>query len=225
MAKSFSQSKMGAKRFYCHRKGYKMTAKLHVVMLLVLASVLVGAGLSSVLLNGRAAFGGEMAIKPAHPGPVQDTIRTRRVELVDKKGKVRATFALGPDDSPSLNLYDEKGGPLVSLGVVSGPWPILKLQGLGGSAILLLVSSTGSPTMAMQDTKGKARGVFRLGPDGSPVLALQDKRGKSRVVMGRIAPQVTGGAEMTRPISSIVLFDEKEKVIWEAPSPGLQNTK
>ena len=51
------------------------------------------------------------------------------------------------------------------------------------------------------------------------IVSSIDKKGIARVVLGEISGSVGTGVAMTRPISSVVLFNEKEEIIWQAPSP------
>jgi hypothetical protein len=52
----------------------------------------------------------------------------------------------------------------------------------------------------------------------APMLLLKDETGTPRVVLGyaELGNRATGGVEQ-RPVSSLVLFDNQGKVIWQAP--------
>jgi hypothetical protein len=46
-----------------------------------------------------------------------DVMRTRRLEVVDEKGKVRATLAFEDGKAPALVLRDGQGAPMSSWGM------------------------------------------------------------------------------------------------------------
>jgi hypothetical protein len=69
---------------------------------------------------------------------------------------------------------------------------------------------------ALLDEAGKARAVLgMLGDDVA--LELSDKAGKLRAGLGNIDLHSPTGSTEHRAASSLVLFSEKEKVLWKAP--------
>ena len=110
----------------------------------------------------------------------------------------RVGLVLLQDDSPSLGFSDKDK----TFGVHLSPF------GLG-----------------FHDKNDKRRAALELDEDGSPKLALYDKNGTTRAELGSTSltitrPGVAGGkveTEEKRPESSLVLFDKKGKVIWNAP--------
>lgn len=91
------------------------------------------------------------------------------------------------------------------------------LKGKGGAQATLHTGAQGQPGLMLFDKKGKLRAMLRLLSDGSPLFGLQDKEGRPRVALGRITPEASSTPLPDRPVSSLVLFDGKENVIWQAP--------
>jgi len=57
-----------------------------------------------------------------------------------------------------------------------------------------------------------------MAEEGNPVLQLWDSNNQIRAVLGPtdlIIPETK--VEIKRPLSSLVLFNEKGNVVWEAP--------
>ena len=69
-----------------------------------------------------------------------------------------------------------------------------------------------------EEADRKTRAELSVGADGEPSLELSDRNGKTRAALGQTDLKVirTGSTEK-RPPASLVLFDEKGTVIWEAP--------
>jgi len=217
-----------------------------VMVVLVVGSGLAGGALTNMLVAARPVMAGEMdlgAQKKQLPPDLtrpRKFIRTEGVELTDRKGTVRARFGLAPDGAPALVFYDAQRGVSLTIGLNSSGNPDVSLQGKLGARVALNVSSDGNPVMVLKDKKGRTRSILglmadgspglvlsdksgkmrviiRLGPDGSPVVALQDEKEKARAILGSISPEFTESPLPKRPISSLVLFDQNEKVIWKTP--------
>ena len=117
----------------------------------------------------------------------------------DEKGRYRAGFSVGKG-TPALTMHDESG---------------LRLQ-IG----LMKLMSTGDewPTILLMDKKGVERVILALDIEGRPHLALKNAKGGNHVVLGSDAlKQTQTGVIEKRPLSSLVLFNEKGNVIWQAP--------
>jgi len=195
----------------------KMNRNQHgLVVILVILAALVGA-VSDRLFPDTSALASEIGMASKEGPPPNNIIRAQGLELTDKTGKVRAKFVLAPDGKPSLLLYDPKGSVSLSAAVGGDGNPVFGLRGKGGTNMTLAIRSDGSPVFAMRDKKGKLRCILRLAPDGSPVLGLQDENGIARAVLGSMSGKVADRVPSTRPVSSLVLFDENEKVVWQAP--------
>jgi len=164
-----------------------------LLMSVIVSSVLT-AVLTTSLLTGYDASAAEIKAKP-QVREYEKVIRVQRLEVVDSGGTVRATLGLQSHASPSLILYDEKG----------------KLRAM------LRLSEKGKPELDFLDEKGALRALLRLTPSDNPVVVLQDNKGKARAILGSISPGDAEGDLPTRPVSSLVLLDEKEKPIWRAP--------
>lgn len=124
------------------------------------------------------------------PPTVADVVRARLFEVVDAAGKASTVV------SPSyLSLYDAAGNLRMSLS-----------------------TDAGMPRLWLYDATPAVRVSLGLTARGSPSLEFRDKSGKSRAVLGSTSLETRRTAEATmRPESSLVLFDQDEKVIWKAP--------
>jgi len=206
---------------------------------LVVASGFVGGAVSGRLFSARAVYASEIKADPdRRPAPTM--LSSQHFRLTDQRGKTRAVLGMKPHGSVALEFYDKKGKARLGLGLhAQGMGQLLfhqpdgtvclglthtpegslgmVLQGKGGTNITLNVNREGSPGLIFVDNKGKARVILRLAPDGSPVLALQGGNGKSRAILGTITPEISRGPLPERPTSSLVLLDEKEQILWQAP--------
>ena len=91
-----------------------------------------------------------------------DTVRLKRLEVVDGDGNLRTVLSTGKDDGmPIMAMTDKDGNVRFSLGVTAA----------GGSAA------------AFVDEKGRTRLTLALNPDGSGALVFADPKGKTPLVM------------------------------------------
>ena len=82
-------------------------------------------------------------------------IQTSKVEIVDKDGKVRASFGLREDGSPELRLVDEKKTNRLLARLHPDGTPILVMWGQEGKGtVYLSVPGQGPPNMMMFDKDG-----------------------------------------------------------------------
>lgn len=87
-----------------------------------------------------------------------EILRTERLELVDRHGRVRMVATCDADSgAPSLSLYDASGEPRVT---VSISWDEL-------------------PTVQLTGRDGKARAAIVVRPDDQGLLVVADAAGKS----------------------------------------------
>lgn len=109
-----------------------------------------------------------------------EVVRAHRFEVVDARGRVRATLGMHPDGSPSLWLFDEEGESRVEIDLLGG-CPNLTLRDESGEGrAALSLGAGGSPDLALYDDKGEARATLAIHPDGSPILGLYDQKGERR---------------------------------------------
>jgi hypothetical protein len=94
-----------------------------------------------------------------------EIVSANRIQLVDPGGKVRAEFAMTPDNGPALFFYDSAGRNRLVLGLYS--------------------SAEGeAPSVVLSDASSQAAGIFRLfGPHDTPVVVLKSG-GRDRSVFG-----------------------------------------
>ena len=120
-------------------------------------------------------------------------IQARKFQVVDGAGKVRGELGM-VDDAPALMLRDKAGKVRATLAMV------------GDNVALVLL-----------DKAGQVRADLGVFVDGVG-LTLNDKAGQVRAALGNTDLKLgrTGSTEH-RAVSSLVLSNEKGKVLWEAP--------
>jgi hypothetical protein len=120
------------------------------------------------------------------------------LNLVDADGKVRAQLAFRQVQGvlqPGLFLYGPDGKERVGLTLLGTP---------------------SSPALALSDAKGDTRLWLGLNAGGAPQTVLYDAGNHLRAALGAITLQGPGGPQKL-PVSSLILSDEKGKLIWRAP--------
>ncbi len=151
------------------------------------------------------------------PANVLDEVRTKRLVVIDDKGKSRAILTLVSNGSPVLGLWDDKNKSRMSLTLGPDGSPALALRDDNGTDRAgLTVLPSGNPALSLSDDNGNTR-VFLSLSDGSPRLRLADGNGQGRVGIGAIETTSPDGTKTKFPESTIMLFGPDEKVIWKAP--------
>lgn len=120
------------------------------------------------------------------------------ISLVDDGGKVRAQLAFRQVEGalqPGLFLYGADGKERVGL---------------------TLLGAEARPALALSDAKGDTRLWLGLNAKGAPQAVLYDAGQHLRAALGAITLQSPGGPQKL-PVSSLILSDEKGKLIWRAP--------
>jgi hypothetical protein len=108
-----------------------------------------------VLIGGRLWRTHVAGLQAGQPA-VTDLVRTKRLELVDEVGKVRAVLDMTENAPLGLHLHDAAGKTRVELGLAPDGTPSLKLRDAAGMArTALIVHFEGSPTMGLFDAAGK----------------------------------------------------------------------
>ena len=209
----------------------KMKMRDYALMLTVAMFFgLAGGGVMSWILNSQPVFAQKTE---GH----EKVIMAEEFRLVNKEGAQLATLHLDQTGQPNLIINDNSHTPRLSMAI--GPDRALKFElndktgkktvfmgvdekgaatlGMGVPNILFSVSADGRPLLNLLDGS-MPRATLGLWPDGDPNLTLRDKDGNRRAVLGRIEPETTQIATIeTRPISSLVLYGESGRAIWNTP--------
>lgn len=137
--------------------------------------------------------------------------------LRDPDGKVRATLGLGPH-GVGLVFTDRQGVSRVGIDVPGDDAARLVLQdGAGMTRAALAIDKAGAPTLRVLDQAGQPRAVL-ASTDLGPTLTLYDPNGAPRALVGPVQLKDSRGAAVVRrATSSVVLFDQDGKVLWQAP--------
>jgi hypothetical protein len=178
--------------------------KRQFVFMLALALIAgaIGGALSSKALWRRTETPEDLELKKV--------IVANEIHLVDQAGKARWVLAFSKEGEPSVTFVNKEGWAPMAMGVNRNGFPFFNmiLQPLKG----------GGPSLTLMDSRMKNRAVLGLWEDGEPYLTLLDRNEQVRATLGstEVKNSLTG-ANVRRPCSSLVLFDEEGKIIWSAP--------
>jgi hypothetical protein len=143
----------------------------------------------------------------AEPGPVAESVRAKRFELVNDKGEVRAVLGtqaengapgflvsdsagrprialhVSADDAPAFDLLDATGAPRVHVALAADGAPLLTLFGPTEKPVqaLLTVTTEGAAHLRLAQADGHTRLFGSLQPDGTPYLSLMDAEGRPKL--------------------------------------------
>jgi hypothetical protein len=143
----------------------------------------------------------------ASAGPVVESVRARRFELVDDKGLVRAVLGTQPgsgapgflisdasgrarlalhvsaEGAPAMDLLDATGAPRVHVAAAEGGTPTVTVFGSPDrpAQALLTVTEEGSPQIRLASADGRTRLFASLQPDGTPYVSLMDAEGRPKL--------------------------------------------
>ena len=178
-----------------------MSKKQHSFMLvLALVAGLVGGAAFNYLVLGESVLAVEPGVQAMEKYVDKDMSRIVEAEqfrLVDKKGVTHAALFLARsnlENLPVLQFYEKR---------------CLKAQ--------LGYNVRGQMVLELWDN---CKPSIRLGLNqtGEPHLTLYDEEGTPRTALGAITLKETlTGVVKKRPPSSLMLFGEDGKVIWQAP--------
>jgi hypothetical protein len=200
-----------------------MSRKQYVSLLaLALAAGLAGGIVSSWLLSNQPVFAREATNEAIGISPELRVIMAREINLLGLDRKPRIKLGVDQNGEPGLHYYDEKGRYKAGFSVGQGT-PSLTMRDNSGLRLqigLMRLSSTGDewPTILLMDKKGVERAILTLDIEGRPHLAFKNAKGNKRVFIGCGDLEYSQtGAIGKGPFSSLVLFDKKNKIIWQAP--------
>lgn len=200
-----------------------MSRKQYIsLVVLALAAGLAGGIVSSWFFSNQLVFAREATKKAAEISPELRVIMAREINLLGLDRKPRIKLAVDQNGEPGLHYYDEKGRYRAGFSVGQGT-PALTMRDKSGLRLQIgltrLMSTEDEwPTILLMDKKGVERVILALDIEGRPHLALKNAKGDNRVVLGYAAlKQTQTGVIEKRPLSSLVLFNEKGNVIWQAP--------
>jgi len=154
-----------------------------------------------------------------------DSIRAKRIELVDDKGMVRSAMQMG-DEGPILALFDATGKVRGEFRTVKeGPSLMLFDEEQKGRIGVALMN--GIPSITLIDANGKTRGGLVLLED-EPGLFFGDGEERDRLVIRLIegepfidlydaAGNPRGVFAMVNNLPAILLYNKSGKVTWKTP--------
>jgi hypothetical protein len=180
-----------------------MGKKAYVFMLiLAVVAGVIGGALSSKIFWRQEG-------KP-EDSELRKVIVANEIHLVDHQGKARWVLAFSKDGEPSVTFVNKDGWAPMAMGVNRNGFPFFNM--------ILQPRKGGGPSLTLMDGRMKNRAVLGLWEDGEPYLRLLDRSGQVRATLGStVLKDSMTGSSVKRPCSSLVLFDEKGKIIWSAP--------
>jgi hypothetical protein len=200
-----------------------MSRKQYIsLVVLALAATLASGVASSWFFSNQPVFAKEATKKAEEISPELRVIMAREINLLGLDRKPRIKLAVDQNGEPGLHFYNEKGRYRAGFSVGKGT-PALTMRDESGLRLqigLMKLMSTGDewPTILLMDKKGVERAILALDIGGRPHLAMNDAKGNNLVVLGcsDLKHTQTGVIEK-RPLSSLVLFNEKGNIVWQAP--------
>lgn len=143
--------------------------------------------------------------------------------LTDSKSRQRVVLSFNRILGPDLSLFDSKGHPRLELAYVPKYGSYLKLA--NGKSLnpkdsegLSLWNMNGRTSLFMGDSHGHPRITMGASSQGGSGIALYDSLGKPKTEIGNAFLQdLKTGSTIQTGESSIVIFDKKGHLMWQAP--------
>lgn len=126
----------------------------------------------------------------------KQVVKTRRLEVVDARGKVRGVLTAEEAGGPLLSLFDDKENPPATLAILDGGKSIGLTLGRkpgSGDGIVLAVAEDGSKAVLLESRKGSA--AVGIDGEGAPTVALTDNGGSSRTISSKQAALAARASE------------------------------
>ncbi len=137
-----------------------------------------------------------------------------RLVLLDERLRLRA-FLHNGKDGPGLSLLDERGHVSAALSM-DKERPGLSLYADPEHTSASFSISKDGPVLGLFGQEG-SRGAILSAANGGPSLNLYDPAGYSAILGGTTLVTPATGTTTNRSAASLVLFDSKKSVIWDAP--------
>lgn len=131
----------------------------------------------------------------------EDVVRTKRLELVDDEGEVRAVMGAESGDNVGLSLFGSNGADRLSLGIHPDGSATLALQDEEGRERIKFSASSSGPVINIKDEEGNPRAQLQVQSNGDSHLMLVDQNQKPRLTIGQI------GSKSGAPF---ITFDDEE---------------
>jgi len=186
-----------------------------ILFLWVMVTGFVGGAVSSQLFTDGSVFA-----KKA-PG-YEKVVRAEKFELVNRDGRVIGMLGYWGDIGPGLFLNQkeiEPGNPGVALSIDRRGWGGLSLYAKWKDRSYTAGIDPMAVQISVTDSKGNSEiATLQVDYTGNTGLFLFDKDFNARVALGSIKlKDARTGVITNLPISSLVLFDERGKVLWRVP--------
>lgn len=145
-------------------------------------------------------------------------VTAKAFEVVDSSGHLLAALSPTPSAQVALSIYGKAGTLGASLGATAEGRSFLNLYAPGTERGVGLETDNKSAMIFIAGNAGKPRATLSLVGHDETALVLSDRAGRDRAVLGNedLKNQVTDSTEH-RPLSSLVLFNQKGRVVWKAP--------
>ena len=189
-----------------------MTKKQYVVLVvLTVFAGLIGGAVASWFLTSHPAFAQKTP-------PTENIIEARSFHLVDRNGSLRGGLTILDDGTAGLVLTNNNARAAIKLIInPNGKSSVTLYDNTGQGRALFAVESDGTPNLHLQ-SGAKSSAALSFSSDGNPSLSFLDKDGKLRAALGSVDFDAARTSQMgKRPVSSLILFDKDERIVWEAP--------
>ncbi|MCE9581881.1 MAG: hypothetical protein K8T20_05120 [Planctomycetes bacterium] len=100
------------------------------------------------------------------------------IAMIDGGGKVRYTVALNADGSGAQVFTDTKGKPRIGLAINADGSGAVTFSDAKGNNLVALASSDAGSGLNLSDKAGTVRASLGIGSDGSPSFRTYDEEGK-----------------------------------------------
>ena len=137
------------------------------------------AGVVFAALVGTPILAGVVALLT-----VDGTREAERVLIRDKAGRVRMDMGTWKDGSPRLLFAGASGTPRLEIRVGADETPSVELLDEKMKVRLSMDVGKLGPTLSVRDKDANPRVMMKLAKDGSPGLSLHDVSGRFRLVVG-----------------------------------------
>lgn len=140
---------------------------------------------------------------------LRDSIRTRKVEIMGKSGKVRISLETDSTGEAILKFFDEKGVARAALSVDANGPALTLFDKKGNTSANLSADADVGPGLCLYGNEGEDGNpcaALQVLPDVGLSLSLFDVNGNTRATI-----------QVTDEDSYLQLADKKGRVIWQAP--------
>lgn len=119
--------------------------------------------------------------------PVQESVSTKELSIVDEQGNPRIVMGIDPKIGPVVTVLDKKGDPAVSIGVVDKDGSLAvrlsdKNDKGGTTCATIGVDPECTPVISLNSKDEKATATMVVVDNSTPRLNLEDSEGDAKTI-------------------------------------------